>query len=112
MKLLCRSYLLSSRAIGCFSSTPSFTYPISYHQHPSFSTMSPESHSLLIKNSKLKNQPIFVQRRGLSVHEYQAMMLLQKADIPVPEFHVARSPDEVRQYANELGNQTVFIIIY
>ena len=39
-------------------------------------------------------------------------MLLQKAEIPVPEFYVAHSPDEVRQYANELCIQFMIFSFY
>ena len=73
--------------------------------------MSCESHSLFIKTLKLKQKSTLIQRRCLSVHEYQAMMLLQKAEIPVPEFYVAQTPDEVRKYANELGIKLMILII-
>ena len=105
MKLFSRTPMLLSRALTNSSK----------FQTPLFSTMTCESHSFFIKTLKLKEKPNLIQRRYLSVHEYQAMMLLQKAEIRVPEFHVAHSPDEVRQYANELGIKLmimIFIILF
>ena len=103
MKLVFRASLFLSRAL---SNSSYFNL-----QTPFFSTMTCESHSFFIKTLKLKQKPNLIQRRCLSVHEYQAMMMLQKAEIPVPEFYVAHSPDEVRQYANDLGIKYMIMIL-
>ena len=111
MKLVTRVCLLYPHALNHSAITSYSICPATFKQqsHP-ISTMNCQS-NFLIKTTKLKQQPIFLQRRSLSVHEYQAMMLLQKAEIPVPEFYVAHSPDEIRQYANELCIQFIIISI-
>ena len=106
MKLVSRVCLLSPNALNRLSLTCSGCCQTTLQQQ-SHSIFTMNYPNFLIKAPKLKQQPILLQRRSLSVHEYQAMMLLQKAEIPVPEFYVAHSPDEVRQYANELGMYSV-----
>ncbi|KAK2145603.1 hypothetical protein LSH36_669g02024 [Paralvinella palmiformis] len=46
------------------------------------------------------------QKRNLSIHEYQAMDLLNKYNIKVPMYKVAESPEEVYQIAKDFGQTT------
>lgn len=114
MKFVTRVCLLYPHALNHHLENPSsitscFICPtINQQQSQSISTMNCQS-NFLFNTTKLKQQATSLQRRSLSVHEYQAMMLLQKAEIPVPEFYVAHSPDQVRQYANELCIQIIII---
>ena len=43
------------------------------------------------------------QRRNLSIHEYQAMDLLNKFGVRTPSYKVAESASEVEKIANDLG---------
>jgi len=45
------------------------------------------------------------QRRHLSIHEYQAMRILKRNNIPVPRFDVAETPSEAYEIAKDfIGN--------
>ena len=43
------------------------------------------------------------QRRHLSIHEYQAMDLLQKNGISVPKYQTADTPQQAHDVAQEFG---------
>lgn len=59
--------------------------------------------------SSLKNGPLpnftYVQRRNLNLHEYISLGLLESAGVRVPKFGVARTPDEARKAAENLGSK-------
>lgn len=46
--------------------------------------------------------------RHLSIHEHQAMDLLKKCDILVPQYRVATSAEEAGQIAHEFGKRLVY----
>ncbi|ELU17448.1 hypothetical protein CAPTEDRAFT_164427 [Capitella teleta] len=46
------------------------------------------------------------QQRWLSIHEYQAMNILQENGVAVPNYAVAETPDEVHKLASEFGSTT------
>lgn len=45
----------------------------------------------------------------MNIHEYQAKKILQKYQIPVPEFHVISSPDELEALVKKLGWQSAVL---
>lgn len=47
--------------------------------------------------------PQLEQRRNLNVHEYVSYTLLKEEGISVPRFGVAKSKEEARKVAEELG---------
>ena len=42
-------------------------------------------------------------KRNLSIHEYQAMDILKKHDVRVPQYQVANSADEAFKIATHFG---------
>ena len=47
------------------------------------------------------------QRRGLSIHEYQAQGLLSEYGVPVPKGYLCTSSNEVKKHVSNHGGQAV-----
>ena len=57
------------------------------------------------QRSVLAAKPL--QRRFLSIHEYQAQNLLAEYGVPVPKGHLATSGSEVKDFVARQGGQAV-----
>lgn len=65
--------------------------------------------SQLLAATTSNNLPNKQQVRHLNVHEYVSYTLLRDAGIPVPRFNVAKTKEEVVQFAKELNTKDIVL---
>ncbi|XP_040566502.1 succinate--CoA ligase [ADP-forming] subunit beta, mitochondrial [Lepeophtheirus salmonis] len=62
-----------------------------------------------IKSLTAPSSPSRQPKRNLSVHECVSMSLLQDANVPVPKFGVAKTAEEAKKIAQEIGSEDLVV---